>query len=44
MQQYMLDDNWIESSFGQKDTEDPSRQQDVHESVMCPCGKEIQPH
>lgn len=23
--------------------EDSIRQQDVHESVVCPCGKEIQP-
>lgn len=42
MQQYMLDDNWIESSIGQKDMEDPSRLQDVHVSVICPCDKETQ--
>lgn len=44
MQEYMLDNNWIENSIGQKEMEDPSGQQDSHESVFCPCGKEIPPH
>lgn len=44
LHQYRLDAKWIGRSFGGKDMEDPSRQQDVHETVMCPCSKEIQPH
>lgn len=44
MQQDMPDNNWVESSIGLMDMEDPGRQQEVHESVICPCNKEIQPH